>query len=583
MLPNRFVVQLAVWSGLIIAGSTTHVRAGAPADELLRLTPKDATFCVLTQGLRGHVQEWQKSPFWQAFPDSRLGKSLIESAEFQRLKDLQQVFAKALGTPLPTIRDEMFGDAVLIAYQSGPPGKPEQEQGLILSWVRNPKVAQQFFDRLNEVQKQSGELKELQTTNYLGVSCNHRVKSQGADEFYFLHGNVLAFTSQEPMLRRALELNRDLPSIENKQPFLSEQFARLGMTGSVASIWINPRSFDAELTLRQEQAKDGEAAFLHTFQQYWQALDGFALGVSIDRQLELKLVFSTQFDKIPEPLRALHFGVTKPTTLWNAFPTEAIFATAGNIDFRDFAKVLAEFLTEDNRKSMQETLEQNLGGVVGKNVLPLLPKQLGPDWGICIMPPAVASSLTPDLLLALRVRSTDEENQIEQAVGDAMDALALLFRFNYNASHPEPVRQKVIRHDNVDIKCLVNDKGFPPGFQPAYTLKDGYLLVASSPTVIQNFHGNKAVAPAATINEVPLVRISFRQLDQYLEQRHGELAKLLEARNQVPAAEGDRQLQKLKMSLELLDSLELVNQSQKPGQLVLCLRIAFREPWKKEK
>ena len=42
-------------------------------------------------------------------------------------------------------------------------------------------------------------------------------------------------------------------------------------------------------------------------------------------------------------------------------------------------------------------------------------------------------------------------------------------------------------NDKVEIKYLANDKAYPPGLQPAFALKGGYLVLASSPEAIRRF------------------------------------------------------------------------------------------------
>src|SRR5262249_8133931 len=151
---------------------------------------------------------------------------------------------------------------------------------------RDPKLAEQCLHRINEAQKKSNELKDLQSADYRGLACFHRVKAQGPDEYYCLQGHILAFTSQKPMLHRALDLSLDQAPVDRQQPFLSQELDRLGLAKSMATFWLNPRSFDPELAQKLKQAKDSEAFFLSAFQQIWQALDGIGCGLNLEQNLE---------------------------------------------------------------------------------------------------------------------------------------------------------------------------------------------------------------------------------------------------------------------------------------------------------
>jgi len=65
-----------------------------------------------------------------------------------------------------------------------------------------------LLDRLNDVQKQSGDLKELQGRTYHGTDYHCRIERQKV-QFYYLHGPVLALTSQEEMLHQVIDLPDD--------------------------------------------------------------------------------------------------------------------------------------------------------------------------------------------------------------------------------------------------------------------------------------------------------------------------------------------------------------------------------------
>ena len=142
------------------------------------------------------------------------------------------------------------------------------------------------------------------------------------------------------------------------------------------------------------------------------------------------------------------------------------------------------------------------------------------------------------------------------------------------------LRQKVLQDGKVRIKYLVHEQAFPLGFQPAYALKDGFLLIVSTPTAIQRFEV-KSAPESGQPTEIPLLRMSLRHWDSYLKQSQAALVKFLAAKNQAPEAELTQQIDKLRMVLELLDKVEIVDQSQKPGQMVLCARLTFRAGWKK--
>src|SRR5947209_12706780 len=99
----------------------------AAPEDLLALVPADVGFCVLVRDLRGHAQQWDRTPWIQAVRQLPLVQAIVDSPEARQLAAFEGVLRKQLGVDWPTLRDDILGDAVVIAYRPGPPGQPEAE------------------------------------------------------------------------------------------------------------------------------------------------------------------------------------------------------------------------------------------------------------------------------------------------------------------------------------------------------------------------------------------------------------------------------------------------------------------------
>src|SRR5262249_62028025 len=108
-----------------------------------------------------------------------------------------------LGVDAKQLRDDILGDAVVLAYRAGPPDKPQQEQGLLMVRARQAKTLAALVDRLNQVLKESGELKKLEEREHNGVKYFRRIERK-EENFFCLRGPVLIFSGQEAILREAL-------------------------------------------------------------------------------------------------------------------------------------------------------------------------------------------------------------------------------------------------------------------------------------------------------------------------------------------------------------------------------------------
>src|SRR5262245_2402406 len=127
-----WVVLSSLWS-LCLCGES---RSAPPRDELLRLVSSDAGFCVVMQDLRGHLARLERSSFAARLSASRFGQVFRDTPEFRKLATLDEHLFADLNVSWTQLRDDILGDAVVLAYTPGPPGRPSEEQGLLLIHAR---------------------------------------------------------------------------------------------------------------------------------------------------------------------------------------------------------------------------------------------------------------------------------------------------------------------------------------------------------------------------------------------------------------------------------------------------------------
>jgi hypothetical protein len=514
--------------------------------------------------LRGHYGAVSAGPLATAFAATPVGKTVAAAPELGKIDEFARQLGQVLGMDPARLREEVFGDAVVFAYQNGGPGS---ESAVILSWARDPKVATRMMERLNEAQTKSGELKSVNPLTHDGHTYYQRVKQpgKGADEFYYQKDSIIAFSQQDAAIRRLIDRDRDIPRDGAMPPALARHKAE----SAFATLWVNPRSFDAELAAKLKQAEPGEAAFLQTFQQIWSATDGFALTLRLEKHLELNLSVATRPDALPPALRRFGAAAREPSALAKLFPPDAMLAVAGRFDLSATLDLVTAIMTPDARQSLKASLEQSLGSVFGKSDLPQLPDHLGPDWGFCVTaPPVDSKAVLPEFVVALRVRPGKDGAKVEQSLLDAMNKVATLAEIAYNFNHKDSLERKTTRAGDADVVYLTA-AGLPAGVQPAYALKDGFLFIATHPDAVTRLKPGKAPA------EDRLLVLSFRNVDRYLSARADDLKQFLVTQNKTPAEDAAHQIAQLRAGLELLDRLELVNESHQPGQAKLTVRLHF--------
>jgi hypothetical protein len=175
-------------------------------------------------------------------------------------------------------------------------------------------------------------------------------------------------------------------------------------------------------------------------------------------------------------------------------------------------------------------------------------------------------------MAALAVRPGPKDLAIDQALYRGVHVLASVALFDYNRRHPDdPIRTQTLKQDNVEIKYLSNDNLFPPGFQPACALKDGYLLLATIPDAIARFR--PAAAPAPASGEIPLLRISPKGLAKVLREHRESVIDQIAANNQMSKMAAALKLDNALAALDLVERIEIAR-SGGSGQASFVLRIS---------
>jgi len=181
----------------LLALAAPSVRADGPRTELARLVPQEVAVCLIFGNLRAQTNKIKQASWMKQVRASPLGQQLASALDAPRLGPFGEMLEKRLGLTWPQLRDEVLGDAVLMAYQPGPPDRPEDEKGLLLLKARNPALLGKLIQQLNDVQTKSGELKSLQKRQHLGKTYFRRLEGT-SEQFYYLEGGFLAFSEQTP-------------------------------------------------------------------------------------------------------------------------------------------------------------------------------------------------------------------------------------------------------------------------------------------------------------------------------------------------------------------------------------------------
>ncbi len=561
-------LPLAVFTAAIVTfGMTaaTPSALAAPRDELLRLVPDEMSFCAVLQNLRDRAKK--DSAVGAALAELPFLKSRLDSPEIMKLLSIQQKLVTDLGITPEQLRDDFLGDAVVFAYRHGPPNKPEREQGLFLVWARDKALPARLLDRVNEMQKKSGELTELRTLEYKGQAYIERVKANHPGpgrEFYFINDNLFVFSSEETVLKSVIE-RVGVVKPANEPPFWSIRLEQLGLDNALLSLLINPRSFDGDLAKSETSAKGPELAFLKEFRRCWKAFDGIGVYVDPGKSLELGVAVNVRKDALPQAAARWFGEIGKPSALWTIIPEEALFAFSVRTDFFALTEFVSSFCDNDKQKEMRVSIEGSLRPFLPEGGRPdQLLKGLGPDWGFWVdAPHSEDKTWAPQFLLAMKYQDSPEGKEAEKLVRNAVQVLTTIAQFA-----AKELTVQTITEGNLEMKVL-SDSSFPEGVRLTFGVKNGYLLFAGSPNTIRRF---AAPAGAANMPETPILRVSAAGWRKYLAEHKNEIAGSLSKWTAAPQADIVSQIDAALPALKTLDRFEIVVRSKK-DQATLTLRL----------
>jgi hypothetical protein len=553
------------------------MRAGAESarDELLRMVPDDVGFCLVIDDLHGHVSQLAESPFVQQFQKSPMGALLDADRDVRKFIDGRQQLEALLGVDWTKLRDDIIGDAVVFAFRPAPPENAGQDQALILVRARDPEALARLVERINSFQKTIGELKAIEPREHNGQRYFQRTEAKSLP-FYGLMGPVLAVSSHEALLRQALERRA---SDATTEPALAQRLRRLlGAGPHLASLWLNPRAFDAAVAAKGKEGTDEQKAILKSILTCWKALDGAAIGVGLSDDARLTLAVGARVDQLSPAAQRFLAEAGKSSELWRCFPDNALLAVAGRLDLAAFEQVLGEFLTPKARQALHDSLDRFIGAALDKDIVKDVLPFLGPDIGLCVIAPDEgANSWVPQAFGALRIRPGVKAPFIDQTALAGLKMLAQAAVIDHNSKHDDRLRLRTMTHDKMEISYLEGAAKLPAGVRPAFALKDGYLVVATSPDVVRDF-GPKSARPAD--GDVPLVRVSLAGWRSYVQTHRQALVSALAEQNKAKPEEVARQVDALVEGLRLFDRLE-ISQRAGDGHAAVTMRVRMTQALRK--
>jgi hypothetical protein len=545
----------------VVLALTVGARAwgGGPADALLKLVPADAGLTISVEDLRGRARTLLDSPLVTELRRLPAFKAMLQSAGFQGFEQSRAKLEALIGEDIATLRDKLFGEAVVLSLRLPEQGGPESARGLLL--VRAPDGA--LLDRLIaglNARREDPEPTQAVARRRGGTTYHVRTFRPGTklDEYYaVLGGGDFAWSNSEDLIRGAIDRS------EGQRGGLSEvpafQRVRQGLPErALASLFVDPRFVARVLAAAPRSGKPEDERVFALVGRYLSAVRYAGAGLEWQGGplLHTEEVLDPQAFG-PDWKRWAAQDETGPPALLRV-PSTAVAAATVSVDLSLVLKVLLSLVTERDQPKVDNLLLALQGVLLGRDVAEEILPQVGPGVLIYVERPDADGPFTrlPGAVV-LRLRPGQEGVRAGEAIENGLRTLLAAHALDerHDGGRLQVESSKV---PGGEVTSLSKASPF------AYSRHEGQVIVGTSAGAVARALAAQSDPKAGDRFEAlrsahfPGVG-SFACLDlraalSYAESARPALARRVAAKHHQPEAEAARDLDHALSLISLFDA-----------------------------
>ncbi len=520
---------LTRWRAILVLVSlplATIAEAGEPASaarELQRLIPPDASVVLTVEDLRGQVRELMASRLATEFLKLPAVKTWFDSEKYEQLETARDQIEGLLQAKLTEIRDQVLGDAVVIALRlpADSPVDPGQAQGMLVLKAGNPALLKRLVDLVNKMQKQNGEIAAVVERKRGDISYFIREFPAGSEHrpeaFVTFPDGTFAISNFEGMIaelvdRKTASANAgshspasmaDLPRFQSLDRKLPER--------ALARLYIDARLAES-LFKNSPQPKSPPESLIR---RYIGALDtaGAAL-VFTEGHIGLNAAEVFQPGKFREVIGDMPARSASTTPSFDQLPTTTLGVASLDVDFTAIFRLIEQVVpeTEHTRLASAEAVLKGL--LLGQDLRTRILPCLGPrvlafvdtpiEWQTGHKPEATANRTWPfPVVLALQLQADPLPDAFgskaakRPTVAEAMDnglntVLALV---TLNGKFAE-AHTRIVTHEVVGVTVKALDPPLPAAY--GVDRSGNQIVLSNSPTAVERYlaHGSSPTGGA---------------------------------------------------------------------------------------
>jgi hypothetical protein len=562
-----------------------------PAEMLARLVSPDMAVVVTVEGLREHASAFFKSRLADDLWRLPAVRAWLGS---EKLKDLDRARAQIethLGVSLTDVRDELLGDAVILAVRLPLelPADAHQARGLLLVQARDPALRDRLIRAVNKAQQESGELARVVDRHRNGTTYHVREFPAAAGrplEWYVGYPDgTFAFSNSETMILSVIDrkaagqvahdpakaYSKDDPGLEELPRFKAVR-GKLPERALVR-VFVDPRHVERLLATANRPVEPSGARVMAMLARYLAAVDyaGAALTWS-DQSIAIHTVETLTPSRLdPWLLRWASDSRRVDPTASDRVPPSALAVASGHVHALALLDAVTRIVPEEDqvRLTNLETLLSglSLGQDLRTRILPLVgpgilayfdaPAEADGPANLTEPKPTPAATWPFPIVVVISLGGTSEPvvslaaipliTTALAAIDNALrTVLAMVAMDDKRAQGRSRITTRVV------AGTTMTTLDPPIAFAYAVDHVRHRLVLSTSPTAVARYLEHAASASAGSsfgriraatfADAVTYACVDFDALERLVARHHDRLVQSLAARQKRSADEVDRDL-----------------------------------------
>jgi len=534
------------WLVLLIFWSLTSARpalAEGPADSLLKLVSSDSVATLVVENLRDRSREVVGSPLYEGLLRLPAIRSCLASGPGRKAEQASRDVRQLLGVPPGTIRDELLGDAFVLALQAGPSDRPDQSRGLLLTQPRDRALMARLIQAFNDAQTAGGELAGIESRSRGSVKYSARLfKAPGRlPEFYvLLDQGPFAWSNSEALLQGVIDRQvsgqaglADDPDFRKVRGGLPDR--------ALASLFLSTRWFEQAIGGEKKPGGERVAAMLG---RYLAAVGRLGLAIEWRDGISLHSTETLDPRKLDPWLKTWLTRPSSPPSLPSRISPATVALISASVDYRAILSALGDLIPPNDRPDLDNLKVVLQGLFLGRDPLVDVLPRMAPELTLAIeIEPDRSIGRHFPMIAAVRWSNQPGASDLSGPIDNAMKTLLGFYSLSANRSKD---RLRVESRSIGEARLNLLTDGSKT--LAAYRVDRDRMIVGNSPEAVARFATGsppstiadlkaRDFADAETFAIVDLVRLT-----QEIRAFRGPIAQGLADRSRRPVASVDQDL-----------------------------------------